>query len=669
MPYLRKLLQFLPFVSLLLFSLSLSGQSVLINEISATNTLLTDEDEKTNDWFELYNASSQPVDLADWGLSDDREAPAKWALPQISLPPGAYLLVWASGKDRPRLAEPRTLITQGDIFRYHLPDAPFLSNWRDLDFDDAVWSTGPSGFGHGDGDDTTEVPPGTLTVQLRKKFTLTAPEDITDMVLSMDIDDGFVAYLNGQEVARDNIRGSRPNYNTRADHDWEANMYSGRSPKDYELLNFRELLRVGENILAIQVHNANITSNDLTAIPYLTAFYRSASNEGIPTPAVLQLDKRNPHTNFKLSGQGETLYLTNAGGSLVDSLAFPAMPTNTSFGRTATGDYAFFAAPTPEARNDTPPATNSNTPHLRFSSPDGPVPATGIDLIISGSLSGESVRYTLDATEPTVASPLYSGPIHIDTATVVRARIFRDNYLPSPVQSRTFLPGADHDLPVVTMVTEPANYFDAQTGIYVLGEGYNGSSPFFGSNIWQDWERPLHFTLHPENGEPAYRFDGGVKIFGGWSRALAQRSLSVFARSAYGSDAIDYPLFTSRPYDSYQAFVLRNSGNDWLQTMLRDAALTGLLADANLETQAYRPTAAYLNGQYWGIYNLREKVNEHFLAAKFDLDPDEINILEFGGDLIHGSTAGYPEFIQFLRQNEANVLSAQQWRRAIAWRA
>src|SRR5690606_1577883 len=136
-------------------------------------------------------------------------------------------------------------------------------------------------------------------------------------------------------------------------------------------------------------------------------------------------------------------------------------------------------------------------------------------------------------------------------------------------------------------------------------------------------ERDIHFAFYETNGDLGVALDAGVKIFGGWSRANAQRSLSIFARGRYGFDEIDYPLFSNLPYSTFQAVVLRNSGNDWNRSMIRDAAITTLMADTGLEVQAYQPVATYLNGEYWGMYNLREKVNEHYIASRYDVDADD----------------------------------------------
>ena len=90
-------------------------------------------------------------------------------------------------------------------------------------------------------------------------------------------------------------------------------------------------------------------------------------------------------------------------------------------------------------------------------------------------------------------------------------------------------------------------------------------------------------------------------------------------------------------YSEFQSFILRNSGQDWLRSSVKDAALTSLLKGTGLDYQSYRPVVAYINGEYWGIYNMREKVNEHFIASKHNLDSDDIDLLTNNSELVHGS--------------------------------
>ena len=130
-------------------------------------------------------------------------------------------MIWASSKDRSEINYIRTLIDHGDEFKYLVPSGN-IQNWNTLDFNDQSWNIGETGFGYGDGDDETELPYGTISVYLRKEFSISDISLIQGLILDIDYDDGFVAYINGEEVARANINGSPPNYNTTTPSEHEA---------------------------------------------------------------------------------------------------------------------------------------------------------------------------------------------------------------------------------------------------------------------------------------------------------------------------------------------------------------------------------------------------------------------------------------------------------------
>lgn len=358
----------------------------------------------------------------------------------------------------------------------------------------------------------------------------------------------------------------------------------------------------------------------------------------------------NLHTNFKISSSGETLYMYDSAGEQMDSLLVEGVPTDNSIGISSENQLVvYYAEPTPNSANVTDYNLGSVTQVVEYSHSGGAT--TGLTLELSGHIAGQEIHYTVNSEEPDENSPIYTTGIPVFENTVVRTRIYQQDHLPSSTQTRSYIFETSHDLPIVTLVTDPSNLFDEQSGIYTFGSNYSPSYPHFGANFWQDIEKPVNVGLYETDGSLAINFDAGVKIFGGWSRAQAQRSFSIFARGRYGFSEIDYPLFPDLAYDEYQTFILRNSGQDWSKTLLRDGLMTKLMAGSGLEVQAFRPVVAYVNDKYWGIYNLREKINEHFIASKFDFDTDEIDIVELDGQVIHGENSDFLELANYLSDN------------------
>ncbi|NOY38382.1 MAG: T9SS type A sorting domain-containing protein [Chlorobi bacterium] len=166
-----------------------------------------------------------------------------------------------------------TVVFASDTFRYFPGTSQPPADWMQPAFDDTFWQEGPGGFGYGDGDDAT-VLDGILSVFLRKSFTITDTSIIPWGVLHMDYDDGFVAYLNGHEIARGNLGqpGTAVPYNQSADTWHEAVMYQGGYPETFvvpaEII--KQYMMEGENVLAIQVNNYGTTSSDFSAIPFFS---------------------------------------------------------------------------------------------------------------------------------------------------------------------------------------------------------------------------------------------------------------------------------------------------------------------------------------------------------------------------------------------------------------
>jgi len=208
-----------------------------------------------------------------------------------------------------------------------------------------------------------------------------------------------------------------------------------------------------------------------------------------------------------------------------------------------------------------------------------------------------------------------------------------------------------------------------------------GNFPYSASNAWKrDREIEASFEFHEPNEGAASRMNVGVKIFGGWgSRGYPQKSMALFARREYGYGKIRHPFFPDRTVDSFESIVLRNSGNDnqgtWSTfprppihefsapvghgsyfvngnfTMFRDAMMQSLVAETGLDTQGYRPAVLYLNGDYWGIYNIRQKFTEHYLESTHSVPTNEIDLIEGYGSANTGSATVYNQMRSFIGGN------------------
>ena len=358
------------------------------------------------------------------------------------------------------------------------------------------------------------------------------------------------------------------------------------------------------------------------------------------------------HTNFKISSKGETIYLSNQNGELIDEIQIPKLLTNISYGISIeNNDKVYYSESTPAAYNSSNEFLGIVDSKLEFSHPGGLV-SQEINLSITGNSNDEIIRYTTDKSVPNMDSQELLTSIKINKTTIVRAKIFKDNYISSYDNSKSFIFNASHSLNVITLVSEPDNFFDENTGIYVYGKNASSNWPFYGANFWEDWEKPVQFSYYEKDNKLGTEFNAGVKIFGGGSRANDQRSLSIFTRDKYGVGEMDYQFFDNVKYDKFQALILRNTGNDWIKANMRDAAISKLMRGSDLEFQDFKPVATYLNGEYWGLYFLREKINEHMISSKSGFDTDDISLLEFDGEEIHGSNEDFIELRTFINSED-----------------
>jgi hypothetical protein len=636
------------------------GQTIQINEIVSTNgTVLYDEDGDTPDWFELYNTSGQEINLNGYGITDDPSDLSMWVFPSIVLEPNGFLVIFASDKNRKDLvAEWDAVINWGDSWSYWPGTSAPVSNWDDPGTDVSNWSTGPSGFGYGDNDDNTEFSQ-IISVFARKTFQIDDPTMIIKALFHIDYDDGYIAYLNGEEFSRKNM--GAPNtqvyYNETTTGLHEAEIYSGGFPEEISIDLNEFPIFSGDNTLAIEVHNYNTSSSDLSCIPFLTLGYNSVIDNVTEPHQLMVLPSSYLHTNFKLSSNGDDLILSDQDENVIDSIFTGTLETDMSFGRYfETSSWVLFAEPTPGSTNSTSSYAGALSP-IEFSMASGFYNQAQISVELSNPDESAEIYFTTDGTTPTMDDFNYGYSIPLTSTTVIRARAFLNGWLPSETESKTYVFGEDEaeGLPVVFLSTDPNTFFDEDTGMYVMGPNASWDYPYFGANFWEDWERPIHFEILETDGS-GYAANAGVKIFGGWSRAFPQKSLSIFSRSYYGPSTFDYDLFPDSGIESYEAFILRNSGNDWESTMLRDGFITSLTNDLNIDHQQYRPAVLYLNGEFWGIQNIREKVNEHFLASHHLINAENIDLLDIEGvnewNVIHGTNIDYLNLLNYLENQD-----------------
>jgi len=613
----------------LLFSIlgSRMNSQIVINEGTNKNaTLLYDEDGDNPSWIELYNTGAAGVTLNNYGVSDDSSDLFKWEFPDIILEAGQFLIVFTSGKDRKpdnTIHHWEQPVNDVSVWKYLVPDDDTPADWIVSGFDDSGWENSQVSVGYGDDDDTTVVPDGTLSIYLRHEFNIDDTSQIGNAMLSMDYDDGFIAYLNGNVIALNGFAVGSPAYDELSAVDHEAAMYYGAAPENFifEETLFKSWLVEGTNVFAVEVHNVSEGSSDLTARPFLSI--------GIKVEEILWTDilppwfptftlSQNLHTNFKINAEGESIYLTNTLGFTEDTLFIAVGEADHSIGCISDGAdiSAIFPIPTPGYSNSGMYYTGYADGLANFSLDAGFYSGEQtVEIIIP---AGGEIHYTLNGEVPTLADPLYTIPITIDNTTVIKARNFDPDgiLLPGKTATNTFFIDENITVPVVSITTNNNNLYGDQ-GIF--------------DNWWTDWKKASYIEYFDSLQYNAFEQNVAIKVDGGagGSRSLPQHSMRVeLDNPAYGDGTLNYPLFKRRwAVDEYETFYLRNGSNMSNVLPYKDAFMVRSTEGTYNEHMAYDPIVVFLNGEYFGYYELRTKLDEGHFNHALGIEKDSLDLL------------------------------------------
>ena len=389
------------------------------------------------------------------------------------------------------------------------------------------------------------------------------------------------------------------------------------------------------------------------------------------------LDQVTPegwHTSFRLSRGGEYVGLFSPDGLLVDEVTFGEQEADVSLGRLAGSDqWVAFATPTPGAANTTGLRAVPGAPQVVVTLDRG-LFADLVTVHLEAPVSGSAVYYTLDGSDPMVGGEAYTAPLEVEETTVLRAVALRDGVPVSAETTATYLVGESTGLPILSLVTDPAHLWDEETGIHVNA-----------AERGREWERPVTVQgLSPE-GELDFSVGAGLRIHGGSSRRSAKQSFRLYFRGEYGPRELAYPLFGLQPGQTYDRLVLRGGFSDnWLwdgaeAVYVRDQLVRELHGAMGQVAARGRWVALYLNGVYWGLYNLTERVDDAFLSNHFDHDdwdlvrPDEEHVAwDAFADWITGAdlsvAAQYEQVIQQLDiENFTSFIILHLWAGNTDW--
>jgi len=387
---------------------------------------------------------------------------------------------------------------------------------------------------------------------------------------------------------------------------------------------------------------------------------------------VIWADKRNIqgkalHADFSLSAKGETLTLKGKAGTLLDTFKFTKQDSDISSAKL--NNKIVFMEPTPGKKNTTTFADNERSKAPIFSSLSG-FNNTSLVLMLSldATVNADTlIYYTLDGSLPTKQSTPYQQAITLDKTSVVRAITVAKGKFSSKPVSHTYFIGHTTTLPVISLITDDKNLNDNTIGIYT--DGTNGiplkqcdvteMTPF---NYANEWSRPVDIEyLNPTTGASEFSISADLGISGQCSRKDDKKSFEVELDSKYGTKLLNYKLYQQKDLVPIKDFKLRtgNAGFEIADILAASIVNTGKL---NIDYQAYQAVQMFMNGEYWGVYNIREKKGGDYLKSNYPtMSKKKVDIIKNADTVKRGDRKDYDELRNYLRNLDLKLTKASDY--------
>lgn len=279
---------------------------------------------------------------------------------------------------------------------------------------------------------------------------------------------------------------------------------------------------------------------------------------------------------------------------------------------------------------------------------------------LKASSSYGKLVYEVNGAEPNKSSKEWKDSLVVDKSKVISFGL-KINDKVVYKQTCFYLINFKTTFPVMSISTHESNLYDPRIGIYTRGtRAYQDSTGYWkNANYNKKWERKSRIIYLDLNGEEVVNQNAGLRIFGGMTRSASEKSLRIIARQTYGEARFNYPFFKYRSNKKYKHLILRNSGNDAYKTRFKDVLSTQLSKNLDIDIQEFQPVNLFINGVFRGVYNLRERIGQHYLKYNFNADIETLNLLQGRFTEDHGSNKSYKELREFLFKsnltNEDNI--------------
>ncbi|HRP03028.1 MAG TPA: CotH kinase family protein [Candidatus Kapabacteria bacterium] len=642
------------FITLFFVKFTTNAQSILINEVSSKNeNTILDEDYQESDWIELYNNSDVPINLKDYRIYDKENFEKAYILPDTIIQSKQYLLIFASENKR-NTSNKWGLDASGfGIASYTAYDGihfEYLKATDDFDISVTINSFfDKTNFSHVGINFRENLTPesryigmffvprekGTGRMMYREientnPATLDFAQEVFFPIYKVNLKrngnhfKACIVDLNGFEIECKEMDMSFPNTG------YLGIAYSSTKQNVISSVKISDLM----------LNGTNYDFNNLTGIDF-----------NCDLPGKLYLNNEI-HTNFSIKTSGETVYLWNDKGELIDKIETPELRADISYGRFPDGseNLRYFTPPTPRKAN-----INNYLgllPEVISNNNAGFYEQENLEISLSNDDKEAKIYYTLDGSIPKIdsdSSILYNNsPISINKTTILRAIATRNEYLQSDIKTYTYFMNTDFRLPVISVVADPYDLYDTLNGLLSARNTYTESEIKGNFEYWNEKKQ-----------QPDLALRDGIKRHGHGAALSGRSSIRVYARDEYEDKSFKYNFFGNRTLKDYKRLVIRNSGQDWENNYFRDAFIGVLSYDiGTMVTSAYKPITLYINGSYQGLFNLREHMSTKTISTIYNISEESINFMEDDFFINDGSSRTFWELYNYVDTNDINTNKA-----------
>lgn len=533
-------------------------------------------------FIEITNTGSQPIALKRVALSDDPQIPYKWQFPDIMLDGGDQIVVMTGARSSFEIPYNTGFALDAENGSVVLADAQGKIIDR-IDYEALTDGVGLQVI-NGVIERSVNLSPGYPNtaggIQAFRESTAMTGALIINEVMSNNVSFGL--------------------HNGATAYPWVELKNASSQPINLSDYALNDSARLSD---AVTLPNLTLQPGEYAV------FYLSGD-------ALLSLPGFT-HLNVRLASD-EGLYLMHQ-ETLTDAVYPGELAIDQSYGRNANGAWIYLTEPSLGTPNGSGKFAVSVAPISLQS--EGRYQGQKLTVTLQ---SGSTVYYTTDGTTPTTSSLRYVGPITLNQTAVVKAVSVREGQWDSPVAQFTYLLNDVHDINVVSLTVDPQRlaYLNANPNSATL-------------------EIPAHITYFDADG-PGFSLDAGLQLFGGVTRYIPKRSYVVKFKGKYGSSKLAYPMFENRDYSVFDSLILRSGSQDYNTTIIRD--ILGLDMMESSETvlvQAYESIVLYINGKYWGLYDIREQIDEDMVGGQLNIPRENINIVRIDNIVTSGTIDKY----------------------------